>query len=123
MAKEHNFDVWLRDAMEGRPNVFLVRNSGVKASGRPVIDDSRVSKWLKGEQRPSWDLAVLAAETLGRPAEESLEAAGYQLPTTLHAATGSESRDVDLTKASEEALLAELARRAAARRTRRSDRR
>lgn len=77
MTNKSEFAVWLRGALAGRPNVYLVRMSGTKDNGRPVIDDSRVSKWLKGEQRPSPELASLAAEVLGRPQHEALEASGY----------------------------------------------
>lgn len=76
------FPEWLERALAGRPNVFLVRNSGTKKNGRPVIDDSRVSKWRKGEQRPSPELAQLAAKVLGRPESEGLEAAGYSFTVT-----------------------------------------
>lgn len=54
----------------------LVRASGVKDNGRPVIDASRVSKWLDG-QPPDYHLAVVAAEALGRPPAEALATAGY----------------------------------------------
>ena len=83
MPKENNFASWLRDSMAGKPNVYLVRNSGVKENGRPVIDDSRVSKWLKGEQRPSMELASLAARVLGKPQSEALRAAGYTYGSSL----------------------------------------
>lgn len=77
MPNENQFPEWLRQALNGRPNVFLVRNSGVKENGRPVIDDSRVSKWLKGDQRPSMELAALAARVLGGSQAKALSAAGY----------------------------------------------
>lgn len=83
MPKENDFAAWLREALAGRPNVYLVRNSGTKENGRPVIDDSRVSKWLKGEQRPSMELASLAARVLGKPQSAALRAAGYTYGTTL----------------------------------------
>jgi transcriptional regulator with XRE-family HTH domain len=54
----------------------LVRRSGTKSNGRPVIDAPRVSGWLKGE-RPSYRLAVVAAQALGVPRRDALRAAGY----------------------------------------------
>ncbi len=54
----------------------LVRRSGRKPNGRPVIDASRVTAWTKGE-RPSHRLTVLAARSLGVPARDALRAAGY----------------------------------------------
>lgn len=74
----HDFTRWLSDALGGRPNTYLVERSGRKPNGRPRIDGSRVHAWLKGE-RPSFDLAAVAAEALGRPAGEALRAAGYQV--------------------------------------------
>jgi hypothetical protein len=78
VAKELTaFPAWLKDALAGRPNVYLVKNSGKKENGRPRIDDSRVSKWLAGEQTPSMELAALAARVLGQPESDALIAAGY----------------------------------------------
>ncbi len=54
----------------------LVRRSGTKDNGRPVIDAPRVSGWLKGE-RPSYRLAVVAAKALGAAQRDALRAAGY----------------------------------------------
>lgn len=81
VPEEPNFADWLRAALAGRPNVFLVKNSGVKDNGRPVIDDSRVSKWLRGEQRPSIEMVVRAANILGVDQGEALRAAGYAVAT------------------------------------------
>lgn len=83
MAKTNEFPEWLRDALGDRPNVYLVRNSGTKENGRPVIDDSRVSRWLKGDQRPSMELAVLSARVLGEPPSQALKAAGYSYGLSL----------------------------------------
>lgn len=83
MPNENKFPAWLRAALNGRPNVFLVRNSGEKENGRPVIDDSRVSKWLKGDQRPSMELASLAARVLGGSEAEAIRAAGYTYGLSL----------------------------------------
>lgn len=71
-----DFATWLRGALSGRPNVFIVKRSGTKQNGRPVIDDSRVSKWLKG-QKPSMENASLVARILGQPESDALVAAGY----------------------------------------------
>lgn len=83
MANTNEFPEWLREALAGRPNVFLVQNSGKKENGRPVIDDSRVSRWLKGDQRPSTELAVLTARVLGKPPSEALVAAGHNYGMSL----------------------------------------
>lgn len=83
---EQTWAEWLKQRLDGRPNVYLVKNSGVKENGRPRIDDSRVSKWLKGEQKPSVDLALLAAEVLGADSGEALRAAGFEAaPATVEA--------------------------------------
>ena len=74
-----DFAAWLSDALGTRPNTYLVQRSGTKPNGRPRIDASRVHSWLKGE-RPSFNLATIAAEALGRPADEALRAAGYDVP-------------------------------------------
>lgn len=79
----HDFAKWLAVALEGRRQVDLVRRSGAKANGRPRIDPSRVTGWMRGE-RPSFDLTVVAARALDRPPLEALEAAGYRVePGTL----------------------------------------
>jgi hypothetical protein len=69
---------WLETTLEDKTwrAADLVRASGLKPNGRPVIDAPRVSGWLKGE-RPSYDLAALAGECLGVGADEALAAAGY----------------------------------------------
>lgn len=73
---------WLQDQFERhrtiRRPVDLAKASGTKPNGRPRIDDSRISSWLKG-QRPSYELAMVAAEAFGRPISEALTAAGYRM--------------------------------------------
>lgn len=79
----HEFARWLTAALDGRPQIDLVRRSGAKPNGRPRIDPSRVTSWMRGE-RPSFDLTVVAARALDRPPVEALEAAGYRVePGTL----------------------------------------
>lgn len=69
---------WLETQLEDRDwrATDLVKASGVKANGRPVIDAPRVSAWLKGE-RPSYELASAAGIALGVGATPALLAAGY----------------------------------------------
>lgn len=82
-AEQGGFAHWLRDALGDRKNVWLVKQSPMKDNGRPVIDDSRVSKWLAGGQRPSMENAILVARLLDRPPSEALVAAGYSYGRSL----------------------------------------
>lgn len=69
---------WLETQLEDknwRP-ADLVRASGLKENGRPVIDAPRVSAWLRGE-RPSYELAGVAGEALSVGAAAARTAAGY----------------------------------------------
>lgn len=67
----------------------LVRASGVKPNGRPVIDAPRVGSWLKGE-RPGPELIVALANALGLGAPEVFRAAGY--PVDAERAEADDSR-------------------------------
>lgn len=69
---------WLETQLEDKGWIAadLVKASGRKPNGRPVIDAPRVSAWLKGEQ-PSYRLATIAGEALGVGAAAALAAAGY----------------------------------------------
>lgn len=79
MAKRpESFGLWLDEQLERRgwrPSE-LVRASGVKSNGRPVIDATRIGSWLKGE-RPGPDLLAALAEALGIGMTEVMRAAGY----------------------------------------------
>lgn len=71
---------WLRRQLATHPTITtaaeLVRASGTKPNGRPVINDSVVSKWLKGV-RPSDENVRIVARALGVPEDNALQAAGY----------------------------------------------
>lgn len=73
---------WLRDRFDSHRRIRipaeLVRASGTKPNGRPVIDASTVTQWLRG-RRPSFELAVVAARAFGVPREDALRAAGYEI--------------------------------------------
>jgi hypothetical protein len=127
---------WLETQLEdkGWKPADLVRASGLKANGRPVIDAPRVSAWLKGD-RPSFDLASAAGTALGLGSSTALVAAGYAVEVDSGAsparvfsytAEGKDARDVGpdvdaepyaargprLVDASLDELLGEIARRA-----------
>ncbi|GAW57328.1 hypothetical protein [Nocardioides sp. PD653] len=73
---------WLREQLDRHPtiktNADLVRAGGLKDNGRPVIDASSVTQWLRG-RRPSFELAAHTAAAFGVHAGEALAAAGYGL--------------------------------------------
>lgn len=73
---------WLRDQFDRHPtiktNADLVRAGGNKPNGRPVIDASTVTQWLRG-RRPSFQLATTAATAFGTNVANALAAAGYEL--------------------------------------------
>lgn len=72
---------WLREQFDSHPRIKLaadlVRAGGEKQNGRPVIDASSVTAWLRGRQ-PSFKLAVVVGEAFGVDVGEALIAAGYQ---------------------------------------------
>lgn len=72
------FSLWLDRQLERRrwKQADLVRASGVKPNGRPVIDAPRVGSWLKGE-RPGPDLIVPLATALSVRPTDVMRAAGY----------------------------------------------
>lgn len=67
---------WLANELSERTwrQADLVRESG------GLIKRDRASKWASGSERPSYRLAVVAANTLGVTHERALEAAGYIEP-------------------------------------------
>lgn len=70
---------WLQtqlDARGWRP-ADLVRAAGTHDHGQPIVRSERLTKWLKAGQRPSYDLAIVVAATLGAPPIEALRVAGY----------------------------------------------
>lgn len=71
---------WLRDQFDQHPtikrNADLVRAAGEKDNGRPVIDGSTVTQWLKGRP-PSYPLARAAAAAFGADMAKAMKAAGY----------------------------------------------
>lgn len=73
---------WLREQFDSHPtiriNADLVRAGGEKDNGRPRIDASTVTQWLRG-RKPSYELAMATAEAFGRPISEALVAAGFRL--------------------------------------------
>jgi len=75
---------WLRDQFDRSRTIRipadLVRAAGTKPNGRPVVDASRVTGWLRG-QRPSYELALAAADAFSAPRVAALAAAGYLLDT------------------------------------------
>lgn len=79
-GQRHEWGDWLREQFDRHPTIRipadLARAAGNKPNGRPVIDPSRITQWLKG-QRPSYQLAVIAAEAFGADVPDALEAAGY----------------------------------------------
>jgi transcriptional regulator with XRE-family HTH domain len=85
-AYAQQWATWLREQFDRsrsvRINADLVRAGGKKENGRPVIDASRVTAWLKGKSRPSFDLARRTAVAFGLPGEEGLRAAGYVVGQT-----------------------------------------
>jgi transcriptional regulator with XRE-family HTH domain len=74
---------WLREQFDQHPtikkNADLVRAGGIKSNGRPVIDASSVTQWLRG-RRPSYELATATANAFGRSPQEALRASGYIHP-------------------------------------------
>lgn len=87
---------WLREQFDRhrtiRKPADLVRASGTKGNGRPHIDASRVTSWLRG-QRPSFELALLAADAFGADEGDALVAAGYAFPGT--GSVGSSPQDAE----------------------------
>lgn len=93
---------WLREQFDRSPtiksNADLVRASGIKPNGRPVIDASTVTQWLRG-RRPSFQLAVAAAEAFRVPAVGALSAAGYEVEARRdveEASVGGRAEDAEL---------------------------
>jgi transcriptional regulator with XRE-family HTH domain len=85
MAEErHEWGDWLREQFDRHPTIRipaeLARAAGRKDNGRPVIDPSRITQWLRG-QRPSYDLAVATARAFHADEGEALAAAGYDVPS------------------------------------------
>lgn len=78
--QRHEWGDWLREQFDRHPEIRipadLARAAGKKENGRPLIDPSRITQWLRG-QRPSYDLTVAAAQAFGAPVQTALEAAGY----------------------------------------------
>ncbi|MCU1592465.1 MAG: Flagellar biosynthesis protein FlhA [Frankiales bacterium] len=102
MAETYDaWSAWLRDRFDEHRQIRrpadLVRAGGNKPNGRPVIDASTITQWLRG-RRPSYQLAVAAADAFGRPHQEALQAAGYVLPTQeqmVEANRAAERRNAD----------------------------
>lgn len=73
---------WLRERLDTHPtirtNADLVRAGGLKDNGRPRIDASTVTQWLRG-RRPSFQLALVTADAFGVDPMEVLMVAGYPI--------------------------------------------
>lgn len=81
MAEQrHEWGDWLRARFDEHAQIKrpadLVRASGAKENGRPVIDASSITQWLRG-RRPSYELAVATAQAFGVSFSDALTAAGY----------------------------------------------
>lgn len=92
-----SFGLWLDEQLERRKwrASDLVRASGQKPNGRPVIDATRVGSWLKGE-RPGPDLLAALAEALGVGMTEVMRAAGYPVEVETRTAAPAVSHLADL---------------------------
>lgn len=76
---------WLREQFDAHPtirrNADLSRAGGMKDNGRPRIDNATVTQWLRG-RRPSYELALAAADAFGASREDALNAAGYPVASS-----------------------------------------
>jgi transcriptional regulator with XRE-family HTH domain len=68
-----------------------MRAGGQKLNGRPVIDPSTITQWLRG-RRPSYELAVATAKAFGVSTADALAAAGYDVPVAAASAGGQRDR-------------------------------
>ena len=80
MEVGESWAAWLRTEMERRGMIAadLSRAGGRKTNGRPVIDPSTITQWLRG-RRASYDLAGAVADVLGISRDEARRAAGYDV--------------------------------------------
>lgn len=102
-------------AERGWAQADLVSHSG------NLIKRDRASKWVNGREAPSHRLAVVAANTLGAPVSEALEAAGFGAAAITAQVEAVRPAPLPLHEIDERDLLEELLRRAAARATARED--
>lgn len=108
---------WLRRELDKRDwrQADLVRES------QGHIKRDRASKWANGNERPTYRMAIVVANTLGASHDDALTAAGYTPaapvtpdapPATTPTPGAAEESDADLLRRVESAmLLNELARR------------
>jgi transcriptional regulator with XRE-family HTH domain len=87
---------WLRDQFDRHRTIRrpadLMRAGGQKPNGRPVIDPSTITQWLRG-RRPSYELAVATAQAFGVSTADALAAAGYDVPVAAESTRGQRDRD------------------------------
>lgn len=70
---QQQWATWLKNALAGRPQKYIVERS------RGEISEGLVSRWMRGQirsPRPEW--VLLVADILGRDRNEALAAAGHQ---------------------------------------------
>ena len=82
MEVGESWAAWLRTEMDRRGMIAadLSRAGGTKANGRPVIDPSTITQWLRG-RRASYELAGVVADVLDVPRDAARRAAGYDVQT------------------------------------------
>lgn len=74
----HHWALWLKGEM-ARQNLSrreFVARSPVKRNGRPEVDDTMLSRYLKG-QKPTFEKAAVVAQILALPPVEVVRQAGW----------------------------------------------
>lgn len=102
------FGVWLRRTMnaKGLRRVDVVRRSGTGPTGRPVIDNTTLGRWLPGDTLPTVEKLLALAAALDVEPAEVLAAGGYTYPPDAAPPAAPQSLAVLVDDEDEQTLLA-----------------